>query len=512
MKSRIILWLLALALAGTGIWMTWYKHTHFGFPLTRGAQSVVWTIEAEIQFDPGNAPVMASFALPDEVPGFSVLDESFASSGYGFSISMDRGQRRAVWAKQSAEGQQSLYARLVFVREPGWRSARILVGDDWPVPAQVPFLDGSALHAAEAIVQAAVARSASAETLATELARILFEPDSNQNVRMLLRSDDSREQRAEVYMGLLSRAGVPARIVRGIFLQDGRRSQTLIPMVDIFADGSWILVDPMTGELGLPEDFLVWQRGGRSMLDVEGGHNSQVRFSAMMDTRSAALVARGRAEDQSSGMLDFSIYALPIGEQNVFRYLLLVPLGALVLVVMRNIVGISTAGTFMPVLIALAFLETRLLPGILLFVIVVGLGLSIRFLLSELNLLLVPRISAVVIVVIMLMAGLSLLSIKLDLQTGLAVTFFPMIILAWTIERLSIVWEEEGSREAMLQGGGSLLVAVLAYLVMMSSQLRHLIFTFPELLLVILAIVLLIGKYTGYRLSELWRFRKLGGD
>ena len=42
---------------------------------------------------------------------------------------------------------------------------------------------------------------------------------------------------------------------------------------------------------------------------------------------------------------------------------------------------------------------------------------------------------------------------------------------------------------------------------MSNRYLEHLIFVFPELLLVILAMTLLLGRYTGYRLTELWRFR-----
>jgi len=37
--------------------------------------------------------------------------------------------------------------------------------------------------------------------------------------------------------------------------------------------------------------------------------------------------------------------------------------------------------------------------------------------------------------------------------------------------------------------------------------LGHLVFVFPELLLIVLAANLLLGRYTGYRLTELWRFR-----
>ena len=74
-----------------------------------------------------------------------------------------------------------------------------------------------------------------------------------------------------------------------------------------------------------------------------------------------------------------------------------------------------------------------------------------------------------------------------------------------TIERMSVVWEERGATEAIQQGLGSLLVAIICYAVMDLELIKHLVFVFPELLLVVLAATLLLGRYTGYRLLELYR-------
>ena len=82
-----------------------------------------------------------------------------------------------------------------------------------------------------------------------------------------------------------------------------------------------------------------------------------------------------------------------------------------------------------------------------------------------------------------------------------------MVIIAMTIEKMSVVWEERGPADAIRGGIGSLIVAVLAYLAMGMAWLEHLVFTFPELLLVALAMVILLGRYTGYRLTELARFK-----
>ena len=104
------------------------------------------------------------------------------------------------------------------------------------------------------------------------------------------------------------------------------------------------------------------------------------------------------------------------------------------------------------------------------------------------------------------MAVLSVVSYKLGLEQMLNMTFFPMVILAWTIERLSITWEEDGPREVAIQGLGSLTVAIVAYLAMTNALIGHLSYNFPELLLAILGIILLLGQYSGYRLNELFRF------
>jgi hypothetical protein len=250
------------------------------------------------------------------------------------------------------------------------------------------------------------------------------------------------------------------------------------------------------------ENLLLWQTETPSVLEVIGGTRSRVTFSMISQDRSMLELAE---ETREPGFA-LSLYSLPIAEQGMFKLIMLLPVGALVVVVMRILVGVRTSGTFMPVLIALAFLQTDLLPGLASFILVVAAGLLIRSYLSSLNLLLVARIATLVILVIGIISVFSVVSYQLGLIGGLTITFFPMIILAWTIERMSIIWEEEGPKEVFLQGGGSLLVATLAFLLMDVTLVRHLAFNFPELHLAILALVMIIGRYTGYRLLELRRF------
>jgi hypothetical protein len=113
------------------------------------------------------------------------------------------------------------------------------------------------------------------------------------------------------------------------------------------------------------------------------------------------------------------------------------------------------------------------------------------------------------VVVVCLMLGITVLSFRLGVEQGLSIALFPMVILAMTIERMSIVWEERGLGETVKETLGSLFVAVCGYFVMNEPHLEHLMFYFPELLLVLLPLTLMLGAYSGYRLSELVRFRGL---
>ena len=208
-------------------------------------------------------------------------------------------------------------------------------------------------------------------------------------------------------------------------------------------------------------------------------------------------------------MINFSLDLLPVEDQSMFKNILLLPIGVLVVVLLRIVVGLKTSGTFMPVLIAMAFMETSLTVGVVGLLLIVSIGLIIRFYLSRLNLLLVARISTVIITVIGIIVFLSVLTYQFGITEGMKVTLFPMIIISWTIERMSILWEEEGAKQVFVQGGGSLLVAILAYLAMSLEIIQHLTFNFLGLQLIIVAIVLLLGNYSGYRLSELKRFKPL---
>ncbi|MFV8835719.1 inactive transglutaminase family protein [Aquisalimonas sp.] len=498
---------LAALLIAVGAAMMWHKVTTLGLPLTPDEETTIWTVESRISIDADSGPSQVDFMLPTNPPGFNVLSEDFVSGRFGLSRDSDGINRQALWTTRRANGQHTLYYRLQVAAAPD--ADRNAIEGDQPSFPPVPEYREPYGSAAFTVLEEVRQESADIASFARRLLDRYNADSPDEHIQVLRGGIDNELMHVQNISNILAGARIPARVSHVLKLREGMRRAGTTPYLEVHNGTEWIPFDPRTGQRGYQEDHLVWYRGEAPIVNASGASILEYGFSSARTVRAVVDVAERRADILGSRVMDFSLLGLPVDTQNIYQTLVLVPIGALIVVLMRNVVGIKTFGTFMPVLIALAFRETQLLWGIILFSSIVACGLAFRFYLERLQLLLVPRVASVLVAVVILMMGMSVVSHHLGVEHGLSIALFPMVILAMTIERMSLVWEENGARDAIQQGLGSLFVAVIGYGVMNYPPLAHIAFMFPESMLIILAVMLLMGRYSGFRLTELWRFRAL---
>ncbi|KTD72487.1 inactive transglutaminase family protein [Legionella tucsonensis] len=491
-----------LLILGTGFFL--YRHFVLDVPLTDTETINSWMVESNLRFvaDP-NTPIKASFNIPYLPPHFAILDEYFVSRNYGVTTNLNGDNRETVWSIRRAHGAQSLYYRAIFRQAEGNESP---LGA--PPAAKTQSLEESQKSAVETITNQVRQSSADIKTFAQSTIKELNKKDGN--AKLLTGNDFSDELIINAAILILNQSKISAIPVKGIYLSQKSKAE-LSSFLAVYNGKSWIYINPKTGGAGLPKDFLIWQYGNEPVFNVVGGKKTQFSLTVSPTPINALSIAKSRGLQSDSQLLRFSLLQLPVNAQETYKILLTVPIGAFIILILRNFIGIKTFGTFMPVLIALAFRETHVIWGICLFVIIVSFGLLARFYLDQLRLLLVPRLAAILTVVILLMIFISVFSLNLGLDAGLSVALFPMVILTMTIERMCITWDERGASEAIKSGIGSLVAAVISYWAMSYEPLQYLIFAFPELVLVLLALILWFGQYRGYRLFELKRFKSLAG-
>lgn len=489
-------------LVTVGILVTAYQIFYLGIPVTEDETDELWNIDAKVEFQANpHEPVKVQMFVPPLNQDYVSLNESFISNNFGFSVNRIDGNRRVTWSARRAGGNQTLYYRLVLTKRYSGEPAKakgLIYRDSIPV-------DGAEKIAAEALLAPIRQHSADVETFMSETIKRVNNLNDD-NVKLLMSGDTSTPNKARIIELLLSIAHVPMERVHTIRLA-ADQPQTPELWLRSFNGKDWVYFNPDSGEQGLPLDRLVWWTGDDQLVSLEGGKKAQVSFTLSNSEMNAIRLAKLTDENTDVDFLEYSLYGLPLQTQQTYQIMIMIPIGVLVILILRNLGGLQTLGTFTPVLIALAFRETQLGFGIVLFTIITALGLSLRSYLEHLKLQMLPRLSVVLTFVVVLIAVISLFSHKLGLERGLSVALFPMVILTMTIERLSITWEERGASHAFKVAVGTLFAATLAHLLMTVPELTYFIFTFPAVLLIMVGFMLAMGRYRGYRLTELFRFK-----
>ncbi|OEC42068.1 hypothetical protein A7D27_12260 [Pseudomonas sp. 1D4] len=494
-------------LVSLGILITAYQIFIQGIPITEDETDDLWNIDAKVEFQASpRDPIKVQMFVPPLNRDYVSLNESFISNNYGVSINRVDGNRKVTWSARRASGNQTLYYRLVLTKRYSGEKPK----DKGPIFRDSIPVEGAEKIAAEALLAPIRQHSADVETFISETIKRVNNANDD-NVKLLLGGDAGTPNKAKVIELLLSIAHVPMERVHTIRLAaDQPQSPEL--WLRSFNGESWLYFNPETGQQGLPGDRLVWWTGDEPLITVDGGKKAQVTFSLNNSEMNAIRLAKLTDENTDADFLEYSLYGLPLQTQQTYQIMIMIPIGVLVILILRNLGGLQTLGTFTPVLIALAFRETQLGFGIALFTIITALGLSLRSYLEHLKLQMLPRLSVVLTFVVILIAVISLLSHKLGLERGLSVALFPMVILTMTIERLSITWEERGGGHAFKVAIGTLFAATLAHLLMTVPELTYFIFTFPAVLLILVGFMLAMGRYRGYRLTELFRFKAFVKD
>ena len=497
-SDQLHVWLIVLLLSLLGFGFTMYQIQVKNIPLNPTDTQEIWVIDTHITYEgrPGR-PAKINLTLPEFDGPYRKINERFISNNYGMMQHEEDGHRKVIWSIRRPEGKQSLYYRATVRRS---NEDKVKIGETYTPKS--PFKHELEKLAAQALVAPIRDRSADIETFVSEMVKLLNQKDNN-NAQLLLRGNNNQENKALIASKLLTLVHIPAEIIHALPLIGG---SNVIPSTWIrsFNGKKWLYFNPANGTEGLPSNFLPWWTGDEPVALIKGGRNTKVSFSVSKHEVNALDLVFIEEETLYS---KFSLYNLPVQTQHVYQILLTIPVGVLVILLLRTFVGITTFGTFTPVLISLAFRETQLLWGIILFTVVTGIGLLLRTYLENLRLLLLPRLGVVLSCVVLIMLGITLISHPLGLERGLSVALFPMVILTMTIERMAILWEERGAAEASIASIGSLFAASLAYLSMLNTHIVYLMFTFPGLVLVLMGIMMALGRYSGYKLSEIYRFK-----
>lgn len=531
--------ILALFLAAISLAIFFHKVFTTDVPLLPNQAYKNWYVEAKLSVNSEGRLLDSKDALPSEIklqlpqssPGYKIIDENFINDNYTRQIQEieDTSNRVAVFSNQNAQGSEAIFYRAIIDKtdlakndSKSGKEAVSTTGDKI-VEQQLsnfgkqenPGVEDNLKENFPTAEIESIFREARKQSgdntleFAKQIYQLALNPDDIRirAIKRTLKIDDSTPELAAF---LLKQAKIPVRVGNGIlFNNEEVYSTDFIQWLEVETDKSWLAYDTIDRNFGIQDRYLTWWYGSDSALSAEGSGDVNLEVVVRPNTDKGINQALWEEQKATNPFLEYSLLNLPLATQRVFRVLVLVPIGALIISVLHQMVGLQTFGTFTPILIALAFRETGLFVGIPLFILVVIIGLLIRAYLDKLQLLIVPRLAAILTATVLTIGILAIILQRFGINLGLSISLFPIVILAMLIERAALSWEESGAKETIIAGLGTVFIAVIGYLCVINPYVQHLAFTFPELLLLVLGINILVGRYNGYKLTEYFRFKSM---
>ncbi len=295
--------------------------------------------------------------------------------------------------------------------------------------------------------------------------------------------------------------GIPARLVGGIILEQTKKKTSHL-WIEAYVAGEWVPMDALNGHFAsLPEYYLELYRGDEFLITRKAG----IDFDYLYDIRKERINHYPKL-----AMLDLWTVMDETGiPVNLMQMLMLLPLGAFLVALFKNVVGIKTFGVFLPVLVALSLIQTGVVSGLVLFSSIVFVVALISLPLERWGIQYTSKIALMLIaVVITSLLGIRLLHSTQWLNAS-APLFFPIIILTIISERFAKKVEEDGVKEALGLYAQTLIVTLFIYFVLSTTLIQQAVITFPELIIALAGLNMLLGKWIGLRLTEYHRFYKV---
>jgi len=192
--------------------------------------------------------------------------------------------------------------------------------------------------------------------------------------------------------------------------------------------------------------------------------------------------------------------------QNISNLILMLPIIGTIIAFSRQVIGIKGFGIYIPLLLTISFLNIGLKYGLLMFIIILLLGTGLRLLLKKPRLLYLPRI-AIILTLITLVVFL-ILQINF-LNKIYSANILSVLIMIALVEKFISTQIERGRRGAFILTLETIGLAILCYYVADFKLLQNIVSNYPiYVILVILLINVFLGKWTGLRISEYFRFRE----
>lgn len=194
---------------------------------------------------------------------------------------------------------------------------------------------------------------------------------------------------------------------------------------------------------------------------------------------------------------------------NTIFLILLTPLLATIVSFIRIVIGLPTLDMLVPITLAFAFVAVGVTVGLIILGAILFAAVASNFLLSPLKMMFYPKRSLSMFLLSISVFGALTIALLLGFERVLSLSIFPILILMLMGDSIVSVQIHKSLTETFAITGTTLLLGILGFAIASSAQIQDKLILYPEVVLLVIPINILIGRYFGLRFLEYFRFNTL---
>lgn len=250
-------------------------------------------------------------------------------------------------------------------------------------------------------------------------------------------------------------------------------------------------------------------------INVVDARNNNVTQPEQLPEKEAIISRFDDRKVDSPGIFSFMAYwvqrAVEMGiPANTIFLILLTPFLATLVSLTRVVIGLPTLDMLIPVALAFALVSVGIVVGLIILAAILCAAYISRLLLTRAKIMFYPKRS----LSMLLLALFVFLALTFALMIGftqvLSLSIFPILILILIGDSIVSVQLHKSTSETFTITGTTLILGLVGYFLSSSYTVQDILILYPEIVLLVIPMNIIIGRYFGLRLFEYFRFNTLG--
>lgn len=191
---------------------------------------------------------------------------------------------------------------------------------------------------------------------------------------------------------------------------------------------------------------------------------------------------------------------------NTAVLVMLLPLLATLVLFFRHVVGVPSLAMILPIALSITLVATGLAAGLILLGTIILASTLARIVLKKIRIVQLSKVTLTMVFVSIAILITLTITAQLGVLAVRQISIFPVLLLVLLSQNIIELQTDRSFIDILKISAITISLGILGYFILASEAIRNFVLLYPETILLLIPVNILIGRYFGLRITEYIRF------